>query len=186
MSSENEVVSRSIAWRGLKFTSLEHFTLKYAHPGWQFAGTVVTDYRGQFFSVSYRILSDASFRALNANVERSMGGETEKLDISHEGTKWRINGKIRPDLEGCTDLDLEISPSTNTLPIRRSSLSVGEKIDVAAVWVRFPSLDLQRVEQSYERAAEYLYIYRSSNFEAEISVDESSITKKYDGIWEEA
>ena len=52
---------------------------------------------------------------------------------------------------------LEWSPSTNALPIRRMALKVGETRAVTAAWVRFPSLQVQRPEQSYEHLAEERY-----------------------------
>jgi hypothetical protein len=39
--------------------------------------------------------------------------------------------------EGCLDIDLGFSPSTNLLPIRRLTLAVGEAATVRAAWLPF-------------------------------------------------
>ena len=41
-------------------------------------------------------------------------------------------------VDGCRDIDLNFSPSTNVLPIRRLSLDVGDQAAVRAAWLRFP------------------------------------------------
>jgi hypothetical protein len=60
---------------------------------------------------------------------------------------------------GCTDIDL-ISASTNTIPIRRLGLAVGETAEVGAAWLRFPVSTLS-LEQRYTRLEEGLYRYES-------------------------
>jgi hypothetical protein len=80
-------------------------------------------------------------------------------------------------------VDLEWSPSTNTLPIRRLRLAPGDRATVSAAWVHFPSLELERLDQSYERIAQYRYRYRSGRFVAEIEVDDESLVLRYGESW---
>ena len=47
------------------------------------------------------------------------------LESDGEG-HWQENGKDRPDLHGCIDIDIQATPFTNTLPIRRLGLKTGE------------------------------------------------------------
>jgi uncharacterized protein len=88
-----------------------------------------------------------------------------------------------PGLDNCLDVDLEWSPSTNTIPIRRLGLALGESRAVTAAWVRFPSLEVQRLEQSYERVDERRYRYRSGRFTADLAVDEDGMVLQYGVSW---
>jgi hypothetical protein len=88
-----------------------------------------------------------------------------------------------PDLDNCLDVDLEWSPSTNTLPIRRLGLAIGDMKTVTAAWVRFPSLEVQRLDQSYERVDERRYRYRSGRFTADLAVDEDGVVLQYGVNW---
>jgi hypothetical protein len=47
-------------------------------------------------------------------------------------------------MAGCVNIDLNFSPSTNLLPIRRLDLSVGASAIVRAAWLRFPGMNVQR------------------------------------------
>jgi uncharacterized protein len=96
---------------------------------------------------------------------------------------WSRDGKQLPALDQCLDLDLEWSPSTNTLPIRRLGLALGDTKAVAAAWVRFPSLDVERLDQSYERIDERRYRYRSGRFTADLAVDEDGVVLQYGVNW---
>ena len=87
-------------------------------------------------------------------------------------------------LDGCRDVDLEISPSTNTLPIRRLQPQVGKTAPARAAWVRFPSLAVEPLDQTYERIGETSWRYRSGDFEAELDVDADGLVVRYGDLWE--
>jgi hypothetical protein len=99
---------------------------------------------------------------------------------------WFVDGEGRNDLEKCSDVDLEASPCTNTPPIRRSRLKIGQRIDLTAAWVRLPSLKVMPLKQSYERRNAWKYLYRSdTGFDAELAVDDFGIVTRYGNIWKE-
>jgi hypothetical protein len=95
-----------------------------------------------------------------------------------------VQGRERTTLQGCLDVDLEASPVTNTLPIKRTKLRVGSRVDLTAAWVRFPSLRVVPLRQSYERVGRRRYIYRSATgFKAEIAVDGFGLARRYGDFW---
>jgi Putative glycolipid-binding len=53
------------------------------------------------------------------------------------GALW--SGKERPpEFRDCVDVDLGFTPATNTLPIRRLGLEVGEAAGLAVAWLNGP------------------------------------------------
>ena len=92
----------------------------------------------------------------------------------------------QPAVQGCVDLDLNFSPSTNLLPIRRLSLEVGQEAEVRAAWLRFPSFKLEPHSQVYRRLDEFTYRYssRGGEFVADLTVNECGLVTTYPGLWE--
>ena len=84
------------------------------------------------------------------------------------------------------DLDLNFSPSTNLLPIRRLNLEVGQQAEVKAAWLRFPSFELEPLSQVYERLNEFKYRYSSGggDFVAELTVNKVGFVTVYPKLWE--
>lgn len=64
---------------------------------------------------------------------------------------WWVHGRRRRSLDGCVDVDVAATPLTNTLPIRRLGLRVGEEALIRAAWVDVPSLRVSPEEQGYRR-----------------------------------
>jgi uncharacterized protein len=95
--------------------------------------------------------------------------------------RWRSGGDEVSQYRGCIDVDLGIGASTNTLPIRRLSLTVGGAAELDAAWVRFPDLELERLPQRYTRLDRDRVRYESldSGFTAELTVDELGMVVRY-------
>ena len=87
-------------------------------------------------------------------------------------------------MEGCDDLDLNFSPSTNALPIRRLGLAVGQAAEVRAAWLRFPSFALEPLEQVYRRTGDAIYRYESAGgtFVADLEVNAAGLVIHYPGF----
>ncbi|WP_370570215.1 putative glycolipid-binding domain-containing protein [Paenibacillus sp. JCM 10914] len=104
-----------------------------------------------------------------------------------EENRWWEGGTDRElgALAGLTDIDLGISPSTNTLAIRRLRLQPGDSAAITAAWVRFPSLEISPLPQRYTRTGENTYRYESNDgaFQADLEIDEHALVTQYADIW---
>lgn len=111
-----------------------------------------------------------------------MGDRTVEIELMVDsGRRWRFNGAECPAVAGCIDLDLNFSPSTNLLPIRRLGLAIGQEAEVRAAWLRFPSFSLEPLEQRYRRvdAATYRYESGGGRFTSELRVNVAGFVTQY-------
>lgn len=116
---------------------------------------------GDFWSL---LNCDAAWRTLSACAKGKIGSVEVDLDIrADDDRRWHMNGDLQPQLEGCLDIDLGFTPATNTLPIRRLALKVGERSAVRAAWLKIPELQLHPLGQCYEPVSEFEYRYESEN-----------------------
>jgi hypothetical protein len=174
---------RWVLWQGLIAPSMERFILVASANGFEFNGLLLQAHQDVPYVARYTIQVDEAWRTRAVEVELENGGR-KSLGLSTDGAgHWTTNGQAMAGLDGCVDVDLEWSPSTNTLPIRRLGLSPGESKAVTAAWVRFPSLEVERLEQSYERIDDRRYRYGSGHFTAELLVDEDGLVVQYGFNW---
>ncbi|MBI3677762.1 MAG: putative glycolipid-binding domain-containing protein [Proteobacteria bacterium] len=182
-------VLRRLVWRRVyDDKSFEFCEVKRAANGLAIAGRIIA-VAGENLpaTVSYELLcaQDLS-RCRSLHLECVLAGETSTLDLETAGEdRWRKNGAAAPELDGCSDLDLEWSPSTNTFPIRRLGVAATEPMAIKAAWVRLPGLAVEAVTQSYERLGptRVRYAVKATGFEAEIDVDDLGLPITYQRIW---
>jgi uncharacterized protein len=177
-------VQREIVWSGVKFPSLDYCRLTKEAGGWRFSGMLVAKLQGSPIALRYEILVDKIFRTRSLTIEKTGPGKVVVKSVRFRQGNWLVDGKNRNDLRECTDVDIEATPVTNTLPIRRYELKVGDRVDLTVLWMRIPSLKVMPMKQSYERIGEREYRYRSaSGFTAKLQVDDLGLVTYYGDIW---
>lgn len=151
-------------------------------------GTVLTLLDGDPVEIHYSVTCDPAWRTRSCavGIETRGSNKTIRLEVDEPGS-WTHDGVRVSEFDGATDVDLGFSPCTNTLPIRRLALAVGQRARIAVVWLRFPELDLVRSEQVYTRLSESAYRYESAtgDFRADLEVDDHGIVTRYGDYWRE-
>ncbi len=180
-------LERVVAWKNLLINGTDYCALWHTAEGWLLKGTVVgvlNDQRPML--ANYEIYCDDHWLTHRVRVERTIGKDTKTLSLSVETRGvWHGSGQELPELHECPDVDLAITPATNTLPIRRLDLHVGKGESVIAAWVKFPELTVEPLSQRYTRLAKNTYRYESdTGFSAEIVVDDLGLVIAYPGGWE--
>ena len=140
------------------------------------------------FRLTYRLTWDDSWRLREANMvvvterfSRSMSLKTDGLGHWQDG-----DGRTIAELDGCVDIDIWPTPFTNSFPIRREPMAVGERRQFRMAWVFAPDLTVQPQPQAYTRLADRLYLFEnldSSGFRAELPVDEDGIVLDYPDLF---
>jgi hypothetical protein len=176
----------SMLWRGLHFPGHEYARLRREASEWLLEGVAALTYESCPCRLDYAIRCGEDWLTRTVRVSGWVGEARVDVNIEVDPSRrWMLNGQEHALVEGCTDIDLNFSPSTNLLPIRRLRLEVGSKQPVRAAWLRFPSLDLEPLEQEYARLDEDTYRYTSGGgkFVAELKVRADGFVTSYPEIW---
>ena len=178
--------ARTVVWKRQDLPGHEACRLLPLDTGWQLAGVAVLAYEGQACRLDYLIDCDPQWVTQSAVVTGYVGDQTISATVVRDGTgHWQLNERAVDGVAGCTDIDLNFSPSTNLLPIRRLNLAVGATAPLRAAWLRFPSFALESLDQSYTRLASRRYRYESAGgrFVTEVTVDDEGLVIAYGDIW---
>jgi uncharacterized protein len=180
-----------VYWTAIGTPGLEHLILDQEQDGIKADGLVLRFHEGQGLRIEYQVYCDPGWRTRQVMVKLS-GPEEKEVHLLADGMgSWNgINGEPLVALEGCLDVDIMATPFTNTLPVRRLVLAVGESREIDAVYVRVPDLQINRSRQLYtclEKEAgggRYLYESLDGDFKAQLVVDAEGLVLDYEGIWE--
>lgn len=182
--SRVETVTRThVLWTSDELRSTEHVVVSMDSDGGRLSGTVALSLSGHPAHLHYDVVTDQGWRTRSVAVHLSASSD-EHLAIDVTEGVWTVNGAERPDLDGCVDIDLGWTPATNLLPIRRSSIGVGESVETTSAWLRFPEFELVAARQIYERTSDSVWRYRSSSAEAVLETTADGIVTRYgDDLW---
>jgi hypothetical protein len=168
------------AWEGFE-TGIEHLDIRRKGSGIVAAGVLTgSDEVDGSYGLFYELAIDDGWRVRDAKLFLTSG---PRLHLESDGRgSWRANGQGRPDLQGCADVDIQASPLTNTLPIRRLALDRGQSAVIGVVYIRVPSLVVEPVRQRYtalEPGSLYRFESLESPFKADLPVDGEGFVMNY-------
>ena len=138
------------------------------------------------FRLTYRLTWDEPWRLRDADLVLVTANRTRSLRLRTDGEgHWRDDdGRVIEELDGCHDVDIWPTPFTNSFPMRRASMAVGERREFRMAWVHALELTVHAQRQAYTRLANRLYLFEAldgSGFSTELPVDEDGIVLDYPG-----
>jgi hypothetical protein len=189
-------MTTTIMWQNKVETdySIEYFNLTSEYDMNTMKGTVILLLDQVPILVNYEIVSDKHWKTKSIKISQQMPDNKNMsidLRVSRE-QNWREyytytsppHSTIIDFVSGLYDVDLQVTPSTNSLPINRLGQE-GESQKIDVVWIGFPGLTLDRQEQKYSRINNRYYKFEipSTGFRAQLEVDKLGFVINYDTLW---
>ncbi len=159
---------------------LQHFELEQDGNTIIISGVVIGELEGRRFGVNVSMLLDECWRVLTVSVT---GGPRDLYLRSNGKGRWRTPDGPLPQFNGIFDIDLQASPITNTLPIRRLGLTKGMGPQpLSVVYIPFDTFEPFVHEQRYtclEDGRLYRYENADGSFAADLHVDQNGLVLDY-------
>ena len=134
--------------------------------------------------IGYRLNWDAAWRIQEAQIALTNDRGTRTLHVLTDGRgHWRHrDGRPIEEFDGCIDIDIWPTPFTNTFPIQRETLAIGERREFLMAWISAPELTFIAQPQAYTRLDDRLYRFENldgSGFTADLPVDDAGLVLDY-------
>jgi hypothetical protein len=180
---EKSIVARWQDWSG---KSIEHLVLREGPDAIVAESALLASADEGAFAARYRIVCDRSWRVKSAEI--GLIGDERRIELASDGAgNWSDgSGAPLPELQGAIDIDLTVTPFTNTLPVRRLSLQKGRFEEIVVVYIRLPELTVTTDPQRYtclEPFTRYRFESLDSDFVRDIEVDKQGLVVIYPGLF---
>ena len=177
-----------VLWRQLVESGEEHLILSM-DAGVHADSLSVGEIESTAYRIHYEIDCDARWNVQRLRIEDLLLKNVVEL-IQREKGQWTDGeNHLLEALEGCTDVDIMITPFTNTLPIKRLNLKAGKSKEIAVVYIGLPDLVVSKMEQRYtclsidQDGGMYRYENVKSSFTADLKVDTDGLVVDYPNIF---
>jgi hypothetical protein len=179
---------RTITWRWTDRLGIEQVRLTDEGDFHVAQGLISAVQDGILTRTTYRIAHDAGHRFREGWIRSTNRAGTREISLRRGADgRWDVNGSPRPDLDGCEEVDLMVSPYTNTPALLAAALPEGASRHLKVAWIRCPDLNVHLVEQIYTRLSgegpsRYQYENLETGFKEVLTVDRDGLVLDY-GPW---
>jgi hypothetical protein len=167
-----------IKWNGITDQTQEIFSISFDDE-WKVRGTITGEVEGKPVDLSYSIEIDDRWQVRSVTVNSADG---RSLAFVKRKDGWfDQDGLLRKDLQRCIDVDLTLTPFTNTLPIRRLNLKDGESAEIEVVYFEVEKWEVRPAPQRYTRLNKNTFHFESLDidFNATLKVDDDGFIVHY-------
>jgi hypothetical protein len=179
-------MQKNILWTGIEYHSLENCILTVTDKGAEISSSIIGIYANELYKIDYRISTNPQWEATFCEIKSQLHNTVEIIDLRKEGKEsWYVNGLPAERFDGCVDIDISLTPFTNTLPINRLDLPEKEDAQIKVLYVDVLGRKMMPVLQKYTKLSSTDYKYENvpNDFESVISVDDLGLVVKYPGLF---
>lgn len=175
-----------LKWTGLDPATTEHCLVTIGESDIRVRATIMGADDAAALSLRYEIILNLDWETQRVAIQGHIGTHTVNHEFVRFGATW--TGTDGRQLTGAHPLepDISLTPLTNTLPLRRLGLALGEAAEIEVLYfdLEAGTVDIRR--QRYTRLAgnDYRFETIPAGFEAAISVDENGFVSAYPGLFE--
>lgn len=143
-------MERHVMWSSWDGPGLEHLCLSQQQDGIVADGLIIGVEEQRPFRARYEIHCTPHWelRAVHMSL---LSDSVPSLHLLTDGVgNWTTErGEALPSLQGCLDVDISVTPFTNTLPIRRLSLQPGASATLSMAYIAVPQMLIKVTQQRY-------------------------------------
>lgn len=192
MGDTSASLRQRLLWVPADEPGIEDVAVTPTAGGVTISGVVIRLLQGLPLRASYSLTCDALWYVREVHLEAASaetGNHTVHLLADGAGNWHDAAGQPLDALQGCIDVDIMLTPLTNTLPIRRLALAPSESTEITVVYVSAPDFSVRPFAQRYTRLedvagqAQYRYESIVSGYTAVLPVDTAGFVVAYPDVW---
>jgi uncharacterized protein len=176
----------NLLWSGREYYSLENCLADITPDGLIVNSTIIGYYEEKIYRVEYLIKTNEFWETTYLEIDSRHDNKTQSVKLNGDGKgNWISDGKPADQFKGCLDIDIPLTPFTNTLPIRRLNLSDSQTQEIEVIYCDLLEESIKAVRQKYTRISATSYHYENvpNDFEATIQVDDAGFVVDYPSLF---
>lgn len=176
----------NIIWTGRLYQSIENCILTKTEVDNEIVSTIIGDYENQIFKIDYYIRTNGNWETTFVNIRTQFNNLIETIVLERKDGKYFLNGDPYLELSDVLDIDISVTPFTNTLPINRLQLKDGEQKIIDVIYFDIFEKRIEPVRQVYTRVTGTQYVYENydKTFQANLVIDEQGLVVDYPELFE--
>ena len=172
----------NILWSGIAYHSLENCVLTHRDESIDVNSVIVGEHDDKIYRVDYSIKINRNWECIFFEMKAQLSDKKESISFHSDGRgNWTKNDVPANEFKGCIDIDISLTPFTNSLPIKRLQWELNKPQQVKLLFLDILSQKIVPVQQRYTKLSntEYKFENVPNDFEAIITVDEWGLVVNY-------
>ncbi|QNK63592.1 putative glycolipid-binding domain-containing protein [Pedobacter sp. PAMC26386] len=177
-----ELKQINLIWEGHQYNSTENCVVSIYEKGAEIESVIVGSSGEKPFRLDYTIRTNERWETIFFDIKSQFDNKKVELSFESDGKgNWTDHGKPLEGFKGCIDIDISLTPFTNTLPIRRLGTKLKTEQEIKVIYFDILNQVVRPNLQEYIGLTDFCYQYRNidNGYEALLTVDELGLVVVY-------
>jgi hypothetical protein len=142
---------------------------------------------GKPVSLAYQITLTNNWYVKELTIQSSLYDKSViQLQSDLQGYWFDADGNEMPTLQGCFDIDISLSPFTNSIPIKRLGEQLLQRTALDVVYIDLMAWECKKVSQYYTKKISEKYLYEGvfRNFQADLIYSKDGFIQHYPSLFD--
>ena len=179
-------MEQRVIWDHLESAGAEYLTLKKFAHHMEVRGTVLLVDQGAPHQLTYEMKIGLDWKTKKVKIYKDGDKKPFVVQVENQD-KWWVNGVYDENLDGATNVDLTITPFSNSLPINRVSWNIGERRTFKMVYIDVLRKEVMPLLQVYtylgDTNGHRIFQYRCRDYENALVIDDQGWVVEYPGVF---
>ncbi|KGX92479.1 hypothetical protein N781_16210 [Pontibacillus halophilus JSM 076056 = DSM 19796] len=176
-------MDKTVFWTNLEQPGAEYLTIRNIESDLVAESLVLFMRGGNAYKFSYQVVLDQEWFTKRVDITDLVTKRSLYLRRDWTG-EWYLNGSVLEGMDDAIDVDISMTPFSNTLPINRCTWERGQVRVFTMLYVDVPSMELEKVEQTYTFLGDTedgyrRFRYTCKDYETVVTVDREGIIVDY-------
>jgi len=179
-------VQKNIIWTGKLYNSIENCLLANTSEGYDITSTISAKYDNRVYKIDYHLRVNENWETTFASIQTESDNAVEVITLENRDGKYLLNGEYNAGFDNVSDIDISVTPFTNTLPINRLKLNDNQRQVIEVIYFDIFEKEVKPVRQIYTRltAVQYVFENYDGSFKSNLVVDEEGLVVEYPELFE--
>ncbi|GAA4926204.1 putative glycolipid-binding domain-containing protein [Mucilaginibacter defluvii] len=176
-----------VIWKRLAdYKSVEHCLVTASATDITISSTIAGTVNEQAFEVNYSLLLDSGWNCKEVYIEYISDGTPRSWHYVNIAGGWLGGTDTQPLHCDCIDVDISVTPFTNSLPFNRLKLQPGQTAQIEVLYFDVMAHSVFTTTQKYTCINEQTYKFEvaDGSFAAELTIDSDGMVTSYPGLFE--
>lgn len=175
----------NIIWKGKLYHSIENCILKTTQSGNEINSTIIGNHHKHIYKVDYHITTNEKWETSSVTVQTQFDNSRELITLDKRDRSWWLNGSLKVEFSQINDIDISLTPFTNSLPINRLQWLKKEPQVIDVIYLDIIGRKIEPARQVYRKHSKNRYTYENfdRSFKASVQVDRDGLVKNYQKLF---
>jgi hypothetical protein len=176
-----------LSWKGLDDQTFEHCAVSRMPGTMMVQSKIEGAVNNEHTIVEYRLEMDNAWTISAVEVRMSQPA-VKSIRLTHNKFGEWVDETLHtwPQLDGCMEVDISLTPFTNSLPIKRLCFKPGESREIKVVYFDLPSFEIKMHPQRYTYLGDNKFKFESleTGYTNEITFNDAGFVQDYPALFE--